>query len=96
MWSYAVGLYAIHVYPSPVVLFHTQAEQLGYIAGWAASLAAIGMRLPDEDLQLVCGLVEGHGQHLRPMHREQLREAFAAWGHQPGLALLEALPAPAA
>ena len=69
-----------------------QADQLAWLAGWAFSLAAVGMRLPPEDLQLACSFVRQHKGYLRPTDRSQLLQAFNAWDYQPGLELLRAPP----
>ena len=65
-----------------------QTGELPYLASWAAILAAIGLRLPEQQLVALCSYVGRHRQQLQPMDRKKLMSAFEAWGHQPGLALL--------
>ena len=62
--------------------------ELAYLAGWATNLAAIGLRLPGQQLAALCSYVDRHRQLLNRGDRKKLMRAFEAWGHQPGLALL--------
>jgi len=65
-----------------------QTGELPYLASWASHPAAIGLRLPEQQLEAVCGYVGRHMQELTPHDRERMLRAFKAWGHQPGVALL--------
>ena len=64
-----------------------QIGKLPYLAGWAATLAAIGLRLPEQQLEAVCSYVGRHPQQQQG-DRRYFEKAFRAWGCQPGLALL--------
>ena len=74
--------------PAAAVL---QKGKLPYLASWAASLAAIGLRLPEQQLGALCSYLRQHGRQLKEGDRMDLQRAFEAWGHQPGLALLARL-----
>ena len=65
-----------------------QTGELAYLAGWAAILAAIGLRLPGQQLEALCSYVDRHMQQLNRGVRKDLVRAFGAWGYQPSLALL--------
>ena len=65
-----------------------QGDQLPYLAGWAAQLVAIGLRLPEQQLAAICSYVGRHMEQLKRGDRKNLLNAFESWGHQPGLALL--------
>ncbi|PRW60220.1 Tbc2 translation chloroplastic [Chlorella sorokiniana] len=67
---------------------HPEKGELPYLAGWASCLAAIGLRLPEQQLKALCSYVRKHLQQLSKGCRKQLRAAFETWGYQPGLALL--------
>ena len=72
-----------------------QGGELAYLADWAASCAAVGLRLPDPPLVTICSYVQQHPQQLDAASRASLQAAFEAWAHQPGLQLLLAPPAAA-
>ena len=65
-----------------------QKGELPYLAGWAACLAAIGLRLPGQQLEALCSYVDSHRQQLNPGYKKLLLSAFEAWACQPGLVLL--------
>ncbi|KAI7836191.1 hypothetical protein COHA_009917 [Chlorella ohadii] len=67
---------------------HPEKGTLPYLAGWANSLAAIGLRLSAQQLKAVCSCVSKHPKQLRPGDRSNLEKAFRTWAFQPGLALL--------
>ncbi|PRW60376.1 RAP domain [Chlorella sorokiniana] len=67
---------------------HPKTGGLSYLASWASHLAAIGLRLPEQQLEAICSYVSTHLQQLSKGHVKLLRTAFEAWGYQPGLALL--------
>lgn len=69
----------------PAVL---QEGELLYLASWSAHLAAIGLRLPQQQLEAVCRYVSKHPRQLNRGDAKSLRTAFKAWGYQPGLAML--------
>ncbi|PRW60544.1 alpha beta-hydrolase isoform B [Chlorella sorokiniana] len=64
---------------------------LRYLASWASHLAAIGLRLPDQQLEALCSYVGQHAKQLRAGDRACLQRAFETWGYQPGLALLASM-----
>ena len=68
-----------------------QTGELPYLAAWAAHLAGISLRLPEQQLEALCSYMGQHGRQLSKGSRLQLRRAFDAWGYQPGLALLARL-----
>ena len=72
----------------PFAMCLPQKGELAYLGGWAAILAAIGLRLPQQQLEALCSYVGRHKQQLNRGDRKELMRAFEAWGHQPGLALL--------
>ncbi len=59
-----------------------------FLASWAGLLAAIGLRLPAQQLESLCSYVGQQLQELQPIDRSSLQRAFKAWGYQPGLELL--------
>ena len=68
-----------------------QVGALPYLASWAAHLADIGLRLPEQQLEALCSYVGRHGRQLSKGHRQQLQRAFDSWGYQPGVALMARL-----
>ncbi len=66
----------------------TQKGELLYLAGWANILAGIGLRLPAQQLEAVCGYVSKHPKQLQARERSDWEKAFRTWGYQPGLVLL--------
>lgn len=66
---------------------------MGWLAAWAGSLAVLGLPLPSLPADQLASLAARRKAELRPVDRDQLGRAFAACGHQGGMALLDALDA---
>ena len=54
-------------------------DALNKLSGWVGQTAAIGMRLPDDTLEVMCTFVRKHRQHLILNDELKLRKTFEAW-----------------
>ena len=63
--------------------------KLSTLSGWAVHTAAIGMRLPDDSLELLCAFVSKKRLHLLPSDEQRLRRAFRIWRYKRGFDALE-------
>lgn len=70
-----------------------QIGKVDFLASWAARLAAVGLRLPEQQLEALCQYVASHRQLLQARDRSQLQQAFDKWCYQRGQALLAKLAA---
>ena len=70
-----------------------QVGELPYLASWAAHLAAIGTRLPEQQLEALCSYVAQRKKKLQQGDGKKLRSTFKAWRYERGLAMLQQVDA---